>query len=262
VPFYVEFPTDPVVNVNWKKKDGDGSPDPDAWPCGAFRHGYGKYDSTTGITHYGEIPGNSIFILTDWNIYGIGFDFSSPHETYQPYSYWWSTADYNSSPINPRDVPYVWNSPSSWTLTVDLAELTARKTRERPGIIINSVTIQEFRNLNIQALKTRFDPVAPDREVKANTIDIQAQTVDEVYPPGFRVLYEYEFGGTPPAPPSTVPSIYPPMLVQAHCKLETTGDYPPRPPSVDEALGGIPYAYPAFGRNDWPIRPPPPPPYE
>jgi hypothetical protein len=39
MPFYEEFPTDPVVNVNWKKPPdgGDGGPPYPPEPCGMFR---------------------------------------------------------------------------------------------------------------------------------------------------------------------------------------------------------------------------------
>jgi len=46
VPFYVEFPTDPVVNVHWKKKD-EPPPDPDGDPYGSCFPGTWKYEDST-----------------------------------------------------------------------------------------------------------------------------------------------------------------------------------------------------------------------
>lgn len=258
---YVEFPADPIVDVHWhKKKNGNGDPLDDPWPCGAFKHGYGLYDDATGTYSFFPQPGNSIFILTRFNIYGIGYDILTAHEPFQPYSYWWSTADYLGSVIDSRDVPFVWFRPGSWTVTVDVSTVEERFNRKWQdlgvgGGTVNSVSIQEFRNLNIQALQPLGTPaLIPDREVQSSTIDIVAQADDEIYPPGFRVRYKATVGG---GAERVYDETYPPSTIQAHCKHETTGDYPPRPPNLEAVL----YDYPAPGRNDWPLRPPPPPPF-
>lgn len=257
---YVEFPTDPIVNVHWKKKpNGNGPPGPDfEWPCGAFKHGYGLYDERTNDPRYYTIPGNSIFILEDFNIYGIAYDHTPMHNPNKPYNYWWSTADYligGTGAIDPKEVPFVWGRPRGWTLTVDFDELKRRYERDQDVFQMDSVSIQEFRNLNIQALNPwGFHPPAPDREVVGRTIEILPQQPSEIYPPGFRVMQTVSviggtFGGSEAA-------AYPPTLVQAHCKEETEGDYPPGR-TVNQF-----YLYPAPGYDYWPIRPPPPPPYE
>lgn len=256
MPFYAEFPTDPVVNVNWKKKDGDGGGIEEIWPCGAFRHGYGRWDPETGLYSFGDIPGNSIFILTSWNIYGTGVDHNPDRKPYQPYANWPSLGDYLPSPFNQLDVPYVWAAPKSWTITYDFAEAVRRLEKTNPYWSLDSVQFQEFRNINRQQLDAINDYVLPDRVVEGPVIDIEFQTKDEIFPPGFRVMKRLNQG----FPPLFLRrDQYPPCLVQAHCEHETIGEYPPRPPQL---VRGVPYDYPLAGSNTWPIRPPPPPPFD
>jgi hypothetical protein len=253
MPFYVEFPVDNVVDVHWKKKD-DGGGTGDHLECGAFKHGYGLYDPETNDDGFYIIPGNGIFILDFANIYGIGFDTIPGHKSYKPYSYHWSTADYLGGTVNFRDVPFVWLGPRSWTVTVDVQTLVERLSRQDPPLVLQSVAVQEFRNLNIQALKSIDDPVVPDR-TSDETITIENTRIGEIYSPGFRVVSTVTRGGEP----FLRIEQYPPSLIQAHCLFETTGDYPPDP---TEFVGNPFYSYPAAGRNDEPIRPPPPPPYQ
>ena len=249
---YVEFPADRIVNVHWHKKDNGGGPD-DELPCGAFQHGYALWDDSVPEINYGNIPGQGLFILDAYNIYGIGFDTTSGHDPLKPRSYWWTTADYlRPGPIDSRDVPFVWGTPRSWTLTVNFAELAYRLDRLHPGFVLNSVVIQEWRNINIQTWPTGLDLDVPDRQIEGTTMEIAVQREDEAYPPGFRVLQitNFDFG----------PRLagYPPMMVQAHCTNETTGAYPPPPPGIQ---GNPFHVYPAPGQTNWPPRPPPPPPY-
>src|SRR5437763_287149 len=184
MPFYTEFPVDNVVDVHWKKKD-DGGGGPDDIGCGAFRHGYGLYDPATNDDNFYIIPGNGIFILDFANIYGIAYDMTPGRKSYKPYAYHWSTADYLGGAVNSRDVPFVWLSPVSWTVTVDVETLADRLSRRgspdnHPPLALQSVVIEEFRNLNIQALQPIQDPVVPDR-TSDETITIENARSGDIY---------------------------------------------------------------------------------
>lgn len=255
MPFFEEFPFDRVVNVHWHKKKDDGGGGEDDLPCGAFRHGWGLWDASVPTINYGDIPGQSIFYLTGSSIYGLGFVMPSDPDSKQPYSYWPSVGDYlrRGQPIRSTDLPWLWGSPSGWTLVVDQAELDYRTTLLNPGrgYTVESIFIQEFRNINPQALRIGL-PVEADHEVASNTIDIATQMEGEVYPPGFRVGMNVRtrLGGL-----FRAFSIYPPTTIQAHCKNETAGGLPPQD-NRHSPLGGV-----APGSTDWPLRPPPPPPF-
>lgn len=235
---YTEDPFGRIVNVHWTDDDDGGPPD-FYYPCGAFKHGY-------ALPSFFPIPGDSIFILDDFNIYAISFDDNPAHHPNKPYAYWWTTADYlpSGEVTRPMDVPYIWGPGQDWTVTVDFATLAGRV----PGL--TGVRIQEFRNLNIQAL---IHPTpAPDRIVDGPVINITHQTDAEIFPPGFRVqsmaadgLWRFVN--------------YPPTLIQAHCEHETVGEYPPSPPGFPP--GNYWFQYPAPGSTSWPAKPPPPPPF-
>ena len=249
MPLFVEDPLSRIVRVHWKDDDDPGVPPDSFYPCGAFKHGYGLVPPI-----FGNNPGLSIFILDDFNIYGIGYD-DDPISVTKPLNYWWSTADYlpRTEVIDRRDVPYIWGPGVNWTVTVDTATLAARY----PTYFTGGIRIQEFRNLNIQRF-THEGPF-PDRVVEATTMDIARQAAGEIFPPGFRVLMTVNDFPLPPPTGFWRTVLYPPTLVQAHCLHETPGEYPPLPPGYPP--GNYWYKYPAPGSTEWPLRPPPPPPF-
>lgn len=234
---YVEFPADRIVNVHWHKKNGNGGGDLE-FTCGAFRHGYGLYDAIPRV-NFGGIPGLGLFILDNFNIYSMGIDNNPNKDPLVPYSYWWHTADFLPLPFHDyHDVPFIWEAPRSWTLTVDSGELASRS-----GVALDSVYIQEYRNINPQAWAAGGAVGAVPDQVADGSIDIINQRDGEIYAPAFRVGMRWGRYDSIVA--------YPPTLVQAHCDLETIGDYPP-------GKRDNPYfVYPAPGRTDLPLRPPP-----
>jgi len=241
MPVFVEDPLSRIVKVHWKDRDDGGGGPPDFYyPCGAFRHGYGLG------TFFGNLPGLSIFILADFNIYGIAYDDAPGASTStKPFSYWWSTADYlpTDEATYPRDVPYIWGPQVNFTVSVDLDTMAARVP-----LWTGEVRIQEFRNLNIQRFK--YEGPFPDRVVDSAVMDIGRHAPTEVYPPGFRVLIK-----TSDVPGMWRTVLYPPTLIQAHCEHETIGGYPPSPPGFPP--GNYWYEYPAPGNSEEPLRPPP-----
>jgi len=238
MPFYVEFPTDPVVNVNWKKKPDDpndpGDPSDFRQTCGAFKNG-----------QLGGLPVgfSGIYILDVLNMYMRIPDQNAGHLPTKPYTYFPKFSDYQSLGITPS-LPYVWTNPSSWTVYY---HTSTRPTR-----------IKEFRNVNIQVFD--FTNATPDQTVD-NNLEIEFQRGNEIYPPFFIVefLFSDEVGW--------VVSPDPGVTIQAHCcpkpgaagciKFETTEGLPPQPPGWGTFFD--PYSlvqYPAPGSTADPVRPP------
>lgn len=254
MPFFEEFPSDRVVNVHWHKKKPPDDGGEDDLPCGAFRHGYGLWNESPPGSGYLNFPNQSIFYLTFGNVYGLGLVFPASPGSLKTNAYWWSTADFQPQPIHRKDVPWIWGAPKSWTLTVDQAELDRRIKLTNPtrGYSVVSIYIEEIRNINPQRLPDYAygDTLVPDRVVETNTIEILYQQDGEVYPPGFRVGMVLDS----PSGQIRLRSIYPPTLIQAHCKNQTTGGLP------DTDLHPV-YDDVAPGSTAWPLRPPPPLPF-
>jgi hypothetical protein len=246
MPFYVEFPTDPVVNVNWKKKPDDpndpGDPTDFRQTCGAFINGHsGSFVGSTGV-----------YILDGYWLYQQHPDASPGHLPTKPYNYF-NQMEYYNYFLN-GSLPYIWSQPSSWTVTG--ADYAA------------GAVFKEFRNVNIQVFTGHN--AAPD-QVATGSIEIQSQREGEVYPPAFTV--ENGSGGIYAADP--------PLVVQAHCcpkpgasgcnKFETPGYWPGFDASPGELMAMAPpqpagwgtffdprtlVVYPAPGSTDEPVRPP------
>jgi hypothetical protein len=239
MPFYVEFPADPVVNVHWRKKPKDpndpGEPTDFRQTCGAFENGL-----------IGGIPVgfSGIFILDAYFMYMRDIDQNPGHLPDKPYMYFPKTADYQSLGITPS-APYVWAAPSGgWTVTY-------HQTDTRPH------RIREFRNVNLQVFN--YENAAED-QLADNTLEIAYQSDGEIYPPFFMVEAFNTVTGW-----EVVPD--PRVTVQAHCcpkpgasgctRFETAG-LPPQPPGWGTFFD--PYTLwvrPMPGSTNDPVRPPP-----
>jgi len=199
MPFYVEFPADPVVNVHWRKKKPDDPNDPGEptdfrQTCGAFQ---------TGVLH--GIGGlEPIWILDVLFLYQRIADTNPGHLPTKPYAYFPVFAEYEWF-MPTHKMPYVWSTPSSWTLTF------------QDPISTQPLILREYRNINIQAFTG--GNAAPDQTAEGS-MTIEAQRGDEIYPPLFTTQGSFQTAH---------------VLVQAHCcpkpgasgcnKFETTGSW-------------------------------------
>lgn len=250
MPYYVEFPADPVVNVHWRKKPDDpddpGDPTDFRQTCGAFQ---------TGVIHGLPVGFSGIYVLDVYFLYTRVADNNPGHLPTKPYMYFPVFADYEWL-MPTHKMPYVWMAPVSWTLTFDDLNYHG------PHIL------REYRNVNLQVFNGTN--ATPDR-IAENTMTIEGQRGDEIYPPFFTA--QGSFGE-------------PHVLVQAHCcpkpgaagctKFETTGSWyggtdndagtpaaclamlPPQPPGWGTFFNpNTLIQYPMPGSTADPVKPPP-----
>jgi len=194
VPFYVEFPADPVVNVSWKKKDKPpDEPDPGDYRnyCGAFQN---------GVLHGVPVGFTGVYVLAPIYLYMMIVDNNPGHLPTKPYMYFPCFNDYNWF-MPTHKAPYIWTSPRNWTLT--------NRSPTLPG----ATRIKEYRNVNVQRFLTGTT-TAPDR-IGGETMDIEPQHGSEIYPPFVMCEIETALGWQP--------QTYPHLFVQAHCAFTTLG---------------------------------------
>lgn len=239
MPVYVEFPTDPVINVRWKKKNGNGGPPPDEWQtnAGAFQN---------GILH-GLGPGG-VYVLSYNNMYNLVVDGNPNRHPLQPYRFFPCFADYQW--FMPDNLPpYVWFGPDYWTLEyhVPVYDFPTR--------------ILEYRNINVQAFPG--SGVEPDA-IHGDTAIIYPNQAGEKYDP-LIVCQAHHFA-------DWVTDSNPHVLVQAVSEHTTYGSWwhgtdndpdtpaacmamlPPQP--GPETNWRVPTPYPVYGFSNEPVRPP------
>jgi hypothetical protein len=232
LPFYVEFPTDPVVGVHWKKKDeppdpGDGG-GPGAGICGEGQYGF------LGGTWVGTFN-NGYFTLYDYGMYELAKNLH-PTQADQPYMYFPAFVDYVVAGLQPW-IPFVWAAPRKWTV----------KYEPLPGVESLPHFINIWYNVNPQVFASTPTKPAPDLRI-GDSGDVEWRLTDS-YPPIFGLSQINDDGEVSHDP-------YPQRLkVQAHCTQETTGALPPQPDGWGTEYDPNSFTPHPLGSTNDPLRP-------
>jgi len=244
---YVEFPSDPVVNVHWhKKKDNGGGPGDRHLTCGAFTEDlFYKNPENAGIAGFAywilyagfpPIPISGHRFIFSGSLYGGARSvFQGAPTTPGAFGAYWPVYE-----------GYLWSSPASWTVTYeDLYDL-----RYYIGL---------WRGISLNALmEFGFISTIPPNEIgpvsrRGASIEVTPQETDNGLPVIFG-LYQLGTIITPDDPDSLLVTHSVPSIVQAHCgEAETTigkppppayfGNTPPTPP-YDNYILSTPYPVP------------------
>lgn len=221
--FYVEFPTDPVVNVHWKKADdGGGGPGDDVHiTCGAWVKSMWTLGGLPGNGYWVLYPGGIVTeaglpVFRDGSLYAQSIDTTPGHDPNKPANY---------APVTDQ---YLWTKPGDgWTVTFS----------GFPGGLLR---IGVWRGFSLHYLAKNFY-TTPPTEISGTTATtvsmdiIPKPALDKGYPIIFNL---YTVGDDDAAfLANAIPD-----LVQAHCANETTGG-PPPPPYVGETPPPPPYTY-------------------
>jgi hypothetical protein len=233
---YVEFPGDEIIAVHFKKPDEP--PDPENPPGGPNGH-CGMVELGTNITIYFPDDLFAAYTLDRFHVYRFGTVRPGSGAPDQPYGYLMRLQEYVDNGITDV-IPYVWNTPGSFTISI----LDNHATEWR---------ISEYRNINPQRYLYDFEfnnipnPAQPTRVVDGRVMEIQAQQPNETYPPFFFVSYKKPDGFWYILWEQHI-------TIQAHCAETTIGDLPPQPPGYDAYDY---YKSPMYGSINDPVTPPP-----
>jgi hypothetical protein len=195
---YVEFPTDLIVGVHWKRKKppngGNGDGELVQGPCGMV----GEYPSQ---------PGRQFYLLDNFGPWAIGGGLGQDGQKYVT-----GTSNLRLSG-GQYFSDYGWQNPNGYTVS-------ARAALEG----YSSFGVLAWLNADITSFNPCTDP--PDQTGGA-TLDIGPRPqggppVDQYYGPIFGVC-DPQFGSACGYAP-----VY--FTVQAHCADETGGGLPPQPP--------------------------------
>jgi hypothetical protein len=218
---YVEFPTDPVVDIHWKKKkppDGGGD-DGDAsanYPCGMF----GPYPAMPyfGLYHY---------LIDVFTILPLSVNLSNitsvvaPNTVYQDpgvvFQEWGEPVGPFIPGLGPVPALIYWTHPRFYTVTV---------FRE---FGVDPIGIDVFYKTSYNQMTWTTTP--DDSAIGSIEIDTTRIERDETESGSlmladvvFKPFKINPFDGGHYAPTGAL------FQVQAHCKHETTGGRPPQPP--------------------------------
>lgn len=233
--FYVEFPSDPVVNVHWKAGDKDGGgvfpPDTLHITCGAWvKSMYAANPAlpATGFDYWILYPGGTPGAppdtyppLYDGALYGHGVDFTTGHDPNKPASYF---------PLVEPPI-YLWTNPvGGWTVTYHFT--LGGATPVRVGV---------WRGYSLHTLAKANYTIPPTEMGAAALVDVSMDIIpdplrDKDYPPIFG-LVAGDSGTWGSGMGLFTHSI--PEMVQAHCCKDQSGASVP-PPCIEETPGAPP----------------------
>lgn len=204
--FYVEFPTDPVVNVHWKKKKPPPDPGggPDGRYCGAWTIDMWPDSFPPPPPPTGASGGVDRWVIHPLALYGAGIDTTPGHNPNEPAAYIQLTSE------------YLWNSPSGgWTITYapfpdSGLEFYVGMWR---GVSLQTLTMGGPELWNAPPIRGPASAGTITMYVPPYSADI-----DGAYPVIFSL-----FG----AESNLLAQRVVPIMVQAHCEHETTGGPPP-----------------------------------
>jgi hypothetical protein len=252
--FYVEFPSDPIVNVHWKAGDKDGGGEPPPNPthitCGAWvksmydanpalpGNAEGANPLNKGFGYWVLYPGGVVetgdplhpFTYYDGGLYGHGVDFTTGHDPNKPASYF---------PL--LDPPqYLWTNPvGGWTVTYHYT--LGGSTPVHVGV---------WRGFSLHYLAKNYRMIPPTELGAGGLVDVSMDIIpDPVRDNGFPIIFGLVAGDIGGLFTHSVPEI-----VQAHCCKDAQSGAPVPPPCIDETTGAPPP--PPYNEQDGPQPPP------